>query len=109
MLEQTLYDEADLIGSVYSTNLEPDFAIVYHDGHGLRNLAIFPNNRRGEISIKAIQDDLPIFVLDNSLGYWYQLEAGKEEILRRGDGYGVGKHGDSAPSIRQWVVSQKSH
>ena len=109
MLKQTPYQEADLIGSVYQTNRKPCSAIVYYDGNRLHDLAIFPNRMRNETPIRAMQDDLPIFVLGKSLGFWYPLEAGEEEILRPGDGYGVGKRGDYAPSIRQWVVPQKSH
>jgi hypothetical protein len=109
MLGQTLYKEVDSIGSVYLTNLKPCSAIVYYDGNRLHELAIFPNRMRNETPIRAMQDGLPIFVLDNSLGFWYPLEAGEEEILRPGDKYGAGKRGDYVPSVRQWVVPQKSH
>ena len=103
-----------MVGKIYIAdriNGSLESGIIYGDDNpGV--LAIFPNTRTRHPSIRAVQDELPVFYLDRhyrGVSEWYKLNEGEEMELWPGDEYGIGLPGDHEPSVRRWVVRQKSH
>ncbi|MBI4010338.1 MAG: hypothetical protein HY361_04100 [Candidatus Aenigmarchaeota archaeon] len=102
-----------MVGKIYITDRihnSQESGIIYGDDNpGV--LAIFPNTRKHHLSIRAVQDKLPVFYLDmhyRGVSEWYKLTEGEEMELKPGDEYGIGLPGDHEP-FRRWVVRQKSH